>query len=48
MDAGVTPLSNLMGLPIILWGQSGYNANVTQYYRNAWSIGLAASFETYQ
>jgi len=48
MELGFTPLSNLLGLPIILWGQSGYNANVSQYYRKAWSIGLAASFETYQ
>jgi len=48
MELGFTPLSNLMGLPIILWGQSGYNSSVTQYYRKAWSVGLAASFETYQ
>jgi hypothetical protein len=48
MELGFTPLSNLMGLPIMLWGQSGYNSSVTQYYRKAWSIGLAASFETYQ
>ncbi len=48
LELGFTPLSNLLGLPIILWGQSGYNANVSQYYRKAWSIGLAASFETYQ
>jgi hypothetical protein len=48
VELGFTPLSNLMGLPIILWGQSGYNANVSQYYRKAWSVGLAASFETYQ
>jgi hypothetical protein len=48
MELGFTPLSNLLGLPIILWGQTGYNANVSQYYRKAWSIGLAASFETYQ
>lgn len=48
MELGFTPLSNLMGLPIILWGQSGYNSSVTQYYRKAWSAGLAASFETYQ
>ena len=47
-ELGFTPLSNLMGLPIVLWAQSGYNVNVTQYYRNAWSVGLAASFETYQ
>jgi hypothetical protein len=47
-ELGFTPLSNLMGLPIVLWAQSGYNINVTQYYRKAWSIGLAASFETYQ
>jgi hypothetical protein len=48
MELGFTPLSNLLGLPIMLWGQTGYNSSVTQYYRKAWSIGLAASFETYQ
>jgi hypothetical protein len=47
-ELGFTPLSNLMGLPIILWAQTGYNTNVTQYYRHAWSVGLAASFESYQ
>lgn len=47
-ELGFTPLSNLMGLPIVLWGQTGYNVNVTQYYRNAWSVGVAASFETYE
>lgn len=47
-EFGFTPLSDLLGLPIVLWGQSGYLANVTQYYRHAWSVGLAASFETYK
>lgn len=46
-ELGFTPLSDLMGLPIVLWGQAGYNNNVTQYYRKAWSVGLAAAFETY-
>ena len=48
VELGFTPLSNIMGLPIVLWGQTGYNNSVTQYYRKAWSVGLAASFETYQ
>jgi hypothetical protein len=48
LELGFTPLSNLMGLPIVLWAQTGYNANVTQYYRDAWSVGMAASFESYQ
>lgn len=47
-ELGFIPLSDFMGLPIVLWGQNGYLNNVTQYYRNAWSIGLAASFETYK
>jgi hypothetical protein len=47
-ELGFTPLSDLMGLPIVLWGQAGYNSSVTQYYRNAWSVGLAAAFETYR
>jgi len=47
-ELGFTPLSDLMGLPIVLWAQSGYNVNVTQYYRKAWSIGLTASFETFK
>ena len=48
MELGFTPLSDLIGLPIVLWGQTGYLNNVTQYYRSAWSVGLAASFETYK
>ena len=44
-ELGFTPLSDLMGLPIVLWGQAGYNSSVTQYYRNAWSVGLAVTFE---
>ena len=47
-ELGFTPLSNLLGLPIVLWGQSGYNSSVTQYYRNAWSVGIAAEFQTYR
>ncbi|MGB8517424.1 MAG: hypothetical protein WCD45_06005 [Gallionella sp.] len=47
-ELGFTPLSDLMGLPIVLWGQTGYLVNVTQYYRQSWSVGLAASFETYK
>ncbi len=47
-ELGFTPLSDIMGLPIVLWAQTGYNVNIAQYYRNAWSIGLAASFETYK
>lgn len=47
-ELGFTPLSDLMGLPIVLWGQAGYNSSVTQYYRNAWSVGLAVAFETYR
>lgn len=47
-ELGFTPLSDIMGLPIVLWAQTGYNVNVAQYYRHAWSVGLAASFETYK
>jgi len=47
-ELGFTPLHDLLGLPIVLWGQTGYNANVIQYYRKSWSVGLAASFETYK
>ena len=47
-ELGFTPLHDLLGLPIVLWGQTGYNVNVTQYYRKAWSVGLAASFETFK
>ncbi len=47
-ELGFTPLSDLSGLPIVLWAQTGYLPNVTQYYRHAWSVGLTASFETYK
>jgi len=48
LELGFTPLSDLMGLPFVLWMQTGYNVNVTEYYRRAWSLGLAASFESYK
>ena len=47
-EFGFTPLSDLVGLPIVLWGQTGYLPDIAQYYRRAWSVGLAASFETYK
>lgn len=48
VELGFTPLSNLLGVPIMLWGQTGYNNNIAQYYRKTWSIGLAAVFETFK
>ncbi|MEO8332550.1 MAG: hypothetical protein ABI479_08945 [Gallionella sp.] len=48
MEFGFTPLSDYLGLPIVLWGQIGYNNNIAQYYRHAWAVGLAASFETFK
>lgn len=47
-ELGFTPLSDFLGVPIVLWGQTGYNNNIAQYYRRAWAIGLAASFETFK
>jgi len=47
-ELGFTPLSDFLGVPIMLWGQTGYNNNIAQYYRRAWAIGLAASFETFK
>lgn len=46
-ELGFTPLSNYLGVPIVLWGQSGYLPNISQYYRRAWAVGIAASFETF-
>jgi hypothetical protein len=47
-EMGFTPLSDYFGVPIVLWGQTGYNNNIAQYYRRAWAAGLAASFETFK
>lgn len=47
-EFGFTPLSDFFGVPIVLWGQNGYNNNVAQYYRRSWAVGLAASFETFK
>lgn len=47
-EFGFTPLSDFLGVPIVLWGQTGYNSSVAQYYRKVWAIGLAASFETFK
>ncbi len=47
-ELGFTPLSDYLGVPIVLWGQTGYLNNVAQYYRRAWSVGIAASFETFK
>jgi len=46
-ELGFTPLSDFFGVPIVLWGQTGYRVNIAQYYRRAWSVGVAASFETF-
>jgi len=43
-----TPLSDLFGVPIVVWGQTGYNNNIAQYYRRAWAVGIAAAFETFK
>ncbi len=34
--------SNLFGLPVQLWGRSGYNSDLVDYYRyvNSWGIGF--------
>jgi outer membrane phospholipase A len=48
LELGFTPLSDYLGVPIVLWGQSGYNNNIAQYYRRSWSAGIAASFETFK
>jgi hypothetical protein len=48
MEFGFTPLSDYLGVPIVLWGQDGYKINLAQYYRRAWAVGLAASFETFK
>jgi hypothetical protein len=47
LELGFTPLSDFMGVPIVLWGQTGYRVNIAQYYRHTWSLGIAASFETF-
>lgn len=48
LELGFTPLSDLLGVPIVLWGQTGYNNNLAQYYRKTGAVGLAASFETFK
>ena len=47
-EFGFTPLSNYLGVPIVLWGQNGYKNNIAQYYRRSWSVGIGASFETFK
>ena len=47
-ELGFTPLSDLLGVPIVLWGQTGYLNNIAQYYRRTWAVGIAASFETFE
>lgn len=46
-ELGFTPLSDFLGVPIVLWGQTGYLNNIAQYYRRTWAVGAAASFETF-
>jgi hypothetical protein len=48
VEAGFTPLSDFLGVPMLLWWQNGYNNNIAQYYRRTWAVGLAASFETFK
>lgn len=47
-ELGFTPLSDFLGVPIVLWGQTGYLNNIAQYYRRTWAVGFAASFETFK
>ncbi len=46
-ELGFTPLSDFLGVPIMLWGQTGYLNNIAQYYRRTWAVGIAAAFETF-
>ncbi len=48
LEAGFVPLSRWLGVPVILWAQSGYDNNVAHFYQHSWFAGMAFSFETEQ
>ena len=33
-EAGFTPLSRFLGVPVVVWWQNGYRSNVAQFYRS--------------
>jgi hypothetical protein len=47
-EFGFTPLSNYLGVPIVLWAQDGFKNTIAQYYRKSWAVGIAASLETFK
>lgn len=47
-EATFVPLSRYLGVPIVLWAQTGYDNNVARFYQRSWYAGIACSFETEQ
>ncbi len=46
LDTTFVPLSHYLGVPIILWGQSGYDSSVARFYQHSTFVGMAMAFET--
>ena len=45
-EIGSGPVDEFVGVPLILWGQTGYLSDIAQYYRKAHSYGIALIFKT--
>lgn len=48
IESTFVPLSHYLGVPIILWAQSGYNSSVARFYQRSSYVGMAFSFATEQ
>lgn len=46
VESTFTPLSAYLGLPVVIWWQTGYDNNVARFYWHSWYGGMALSFET--
>ncbi len=46
VESTFVPLSSYLGVPVIVWLQSGYDNSVAEFYVHSWFAGMAFSFET--
>lgn len=46
IESTFTPLTTYLGVPVVLWWQTGYDNSVARFYQHSWYAGIAFSFET--
>ncbi len=48
VELAITPLHDFFGIPFVLWGRTGYNSDIAQYYKKVSSAGVALRFESFK